>query len=384
MNENPAATPSLRLCFFGTYPKAYTVSRILEQAARDAGCEVLSCQNSPWESHPVKLPEFFRLARLPVLAAGYLRAARSFARALRRCPASILVAGFQGNFDVLVAKSLGLVKQRPVVFAPLVTLWETVVLDRAVFPSRSFRARMLHRLDRWSLSAADRIVIDTVAHAEFLCREFDLPRTKVRVFHLGCDTNVFRAMPSFRRTGRTKVLFYGSFLPLHGVEVILEAARLLREEREIQFTLRGGGWGYSQVASEVSASALPNVVLGGWVDYEALPQLISEHDVCLGIFSSGIKASMVIPNKLYQCAAVGRAVVSADTPAVQEVFRNGQSILLVPPDNPAELANAIRRLHREPELRQDLAAGALQLMEEHFSPAARAKRFRDAFLEGLV
>ena len=86
---------------------------------------------------------------------------------------------------------------------------------------------------------------------------------------------------------------------------------------------------------------------------------------------------MVVPNKVYQAAQVGRAIVTADTPAIREVFTHGESIWTVAPE-PRALADALIALSRDDGLRARLADGAREAVRRVAGPAARAGRLRTA------
>src|SRR5438046_10464270 len=82
-------------------------------------------------------------------------------------PPPVCVVGFVGQLDVLLARRLC----RPragLVFAPLVSLTETLVDDRKLFRPRGAVGRALAALDRAALRAADLILADTAAHADYL------------------------------------------------------------------------------------------------------------------------------------------------------------------------------------------------------------------------
>ena len=79
-----------------------------------------------------------------------------------------------------------------------------------------------------------------------------------------------------------------------------------------------------------------------WVPADELPALVAGHDVCLGIFGTGDKALRVVPNKVFQGAAAGCAIVTSDT-APQRRALSGASVL-VPPGDPDALAAALLQL----------------------------------------
>ena len=122
---------------------------------------------------------------------------------------------------------------------------------------------------------------------------------------------------------------------------------------------------------------LPHVRTVDWVPYAELPARIAAADVVLGIFGKTAKARMVIPNKVYQAAAVGSAIVTADTPAIREVFVPGESVYAIEP-TPRALADALLALARDPALRARLAQGARAAVARVAAADVRAARLRAA------
>lgn len=76
-----------------------------------------------------------------------------------------------------------------------------------------------------------------------------------------------------------------------------------------------------------------------------------------------------LPKSLLEAAACGRAIVATDVPGCRVIARDGVNALLVPPDDPAALADAIDVLARDPALRQSFGAAGRRMVEEEFSSA---------------
>lgn len=74
-----------------------------------------------------------------------------------------------------------------------------------------------------------------------------------------------------------------------------------------------------------------------------------------------------LPKSLLEAAACGRPIVATDVPGCREIARAGTNALLVPPDDPQVLAQAIERLAGDPELRKTFALAGRRLVEEEFS-----------------
>ena len=110
----------------------------------------------------------------------------------------------------------------------------------------------------------DLVLSDTQAHADYYVNELHATREKIRVLPVGFDEDLFspNSITRDRREGTCRVLFVGSYLPLHGVDVIVRAAKLLASE-DIEFILIGGGQTFRSVAQFVKEHKLSRVQLRG-------------------------------------------------------------------------------------------------------------------------
>jgi glycosyltransferase involved in cell wall biosynthesis len=97
------------------------------------------------------------------------------------------------------------------------------------------------------------------------------------------------------------------------------------------------------------------------------------------VFGASDKAGRVVPNKVFQCAASGRAVVTAATPAVTNAF--GDALVTVPVADATALADALREL-RGPK-RVAVAGRARETYEQHYSEAALATQLGDILLQTI-
>lgn len=293
-----------------------------------------------------------------------LRLAAAEARLFARRPRGFdaFVVGYPGHLDVPAAKHAA--RGRPVVFNPLVSLADTLVGDRGRFRNGSLAARALERIDRHAFRSADLVVADTEAHARFLGQLAG--RDDIAVCFVGAEERLFR--PDWQPREPFTTLFVGKLIPLQGVETILAAARAAPE---IAFRTVGSGQ-----LGPLLAERPANVTHVPWVEYERLPDEIRAAGCALGIFGTTAKAQRVIPNKAFQALACGTPLVTADTPAARELLEDGVSALLVPPGDPAALAEAVRRLAADAELARRIGAGGRAAYERQASEDVLGRRWR--------
>ncbi len=92
---------------------------------------------------------------------------------------------------------------------------------------------------------------------------------------------------------------------------------------------------------------------------------------------------MVIPTKVYQAAAAGRAVVSADTPALREVFTPEEDVLAVRPVMPARSPPCCGVFAIRPISAPRIGAAAGRLLGEHLDRRAQGARLGSVLAEAF-
>jgi glycosyltransferase involved in cell wall biosynthesis len=351
-----------RVCFVGAYQPDYPRNLILRRGLALHGVEV-SEVNAPRE----------------LGTPGRMRAiARAFPAAAPGCDV-ILLAEFGQSLTPLAWRLARRHRKRLVVDA-FTPLYDSAVGDRGVARPRSLSALRYRLIDLLSLKLADLVLTDTDQHADYFAETYRVPHDKFASIPVGASREWFdtaSATPTFAGDGLL-VQFYGSYIPLHGVETILGAAARLAARPDLHFELIGRGQTYPAMRSLADRLALPNVDFCDPVPSADLPALAARADISLGIFGTTGKARRVVPNKVYQTLALGRAVVTASTPALRAAFTPGEHLLAVPPGDPASLADAITQLADDPALRTRLGAAGRARMSAEFDEAAVGRRLLDA------
>jgi glycosyltransferase involved in cell wall biosynthesis len=226
--------------------------------------------------------------------------------------------------DVLAAVRFARRRGVPVVFDPLISAYDKQVNEREKFAEGSPAARKLLARERRQFAGADLVVADTVGHADYFHEVLGVPRERLLVLPVGADESLFQPAPP-RAIGAdepVRVLFYGSFIRLHGVPTIVSA---LRDYAGPPIHCRLIGAGPMRTEAETALRDLDpsrvDVAFEDWLAFETLPERIAAADIVLGIFGTTPKALRVVPNKVYQALAMGRPVITALSPAYDADFR---------------------------------------------------------------
>src|ERR1700722_2983110 len=379
----------MRTIIFGTYdtamhPRIATIAEGL--AAR--GVDVVECNiplglstadrvdmlAKPWKAGAL-------VARLASRWLGLAVQARKLGR-----PDAVVV-GYLGHFDVHLARLLYRRGKVPVVLDHLISAAGTAK-DRRI-AGGGLKTRLLSLIDAAALRAADIVVVDTEEHLETVPEKY---RRKAVVVHVGAPAAWHAAAaeasvstePAAEESAPLKVVFYGLYTPLQGTPVIGEALGRIAGA-PVQVTMIGHG--QDEAATRRAAAANTSVRWLDWVPAAELPALVAAHDVCLGIFGTGDKALRVVPNKVFQGAAAGCAVVTSDTPPQRRVLGTvpqESGAVLVPPGDPAALADALLWLAGDRDALLKLRHAARQLAAQRFTPEQVVAPLTDRLLSQHV
>jgi glycosyltransferase involved in cell wall biosynthesis len=346
--------------WWGRFDPAYSRNRILRKQFVELGWEVRDFQPN--------------LARLGDWEASLRRLPR---------PDLVWVPCFRQR-DLLAARRWARRQGVPLVFDPLISAYDKQVDERAKLDPASSRARKLLAWERALFQRADRVIADTPAHADYFVQVLGVDRNKVDVIYVGAEEALFRPgpLPPESSQGPREVLFYGSFIPLQGPQMVVEAAKLYQGP-PLKWVLLGQGPLRSNC--EQSAAGHESIRFEDWLAYDKLPERIRRADILLGVFGTTPKAGRVIPNKVFQSLASGRVVVTRAAESYPESLLGMEHSGLewVPAGDAQALAEKVAELVSDPVRLHQLAEAAAATSRQYFSESAVRYQLEHA-LTGLM
>jgi len=339
---------------------------------RSSGIDVQEC-NVPLKLSTAERVKILRQPwRLPVLGGKIMLCWLRLTKRSRQVSSTdAVIVGHLGQFDIHLARWLF---PRKLLALDYMISGSDTAKDRHL--SGGLKDKLLVWLDNRALAAANLVILDTEEHKAALP---DTYRDKSVVVHVGAPQQWFDAAKYPRDTHRpVRIIFFGAYTPLQGAPVIGQA--IGRLNTPVAITMVGTGQDEAATKRAVSKNkGGANVTWIDWIESAKLPEVVAEHDICLGVFGTGPKAFRVVPNKVYQGAAVGCAIITSDTPPQRRVLQSGT--VLVPYGDAEVLAAAIEDLARHPKKLLKLRQAAYRLGHTSFTPheitrplAARIKR----------
>jgi glycosyltransferase involved in cell wall biosynthesis len=292
---------------FGIRDLEYPRNKMLRSQLAEWTEEEIKCVAIEWER-----PKALRLLRL--LAHGIMRS--------KKCSV-IFVAEFGLQYALLgwiVAK----VRGATLVVDHFVGTYETHVLDFGSVRAGSIRARYFSLVDQIAYRLADVATIDTNVRGRALKKRFaQLGREKtIAVLPVGApewakSLGVASAQPSGEHL---RILFYGNYLPLHGVEFLVRSLAYVPTPERFVLTLIGSSPERDAMKHLAHQLGLgERLVFLDSINEAELAEHLSNAHVVLGIFGDTWKAKTVLANKVWQGLYAGKTVISRSSEAIDEL-----------------------------------------------------------------
>ena len=307
-----------------------------------------------------------------------------------RNPGTTYFVQYPGYLDVPMVRLAASIRAGKVLYDPFISLYDTIVHDRRLRSDRSWLARAVKAMDVLALRSADRVICDTPQTGDYLAKLSGSLREKFSTLWVGADEQTyFPPDPGDAHRARSEllselglesddcaflVLYYGNYIPLHGIDRIVRAAAFT--DSRVKFVFVGDGQTLVSTQQLVSEMALTNITFLDRRSPERIRDLIWGSDLILGVFGSSDKARRVLPNKLMEAMACRQAVLTARTPATDSFL----ATVPTTDNSPDAIAEAINSLAEADSL-HDLRAQVHQEYQEKFSEAVRLSQLEQVLIE---
>ncbi|MFU8858673.1 MAG: TIGR04063 family PEP-CTERM/XrtA system glycosyltransferase [Deferrisomatales bacterium] len=301
-------------------------------------------------------------SRMPVI--GELRLMNALTRRLERAARSDRPDVLHAHSPILngfpalrVGKALGL----PVVYE-IRAFWEDAAADQGSYVEGSVKYRLVRALETSCCRRADAVVTICEGLRRELLRR-GIPKNKVRVVG---NAVVPDELPELAPNeglqerwglrGKTVAAFLGSFYHFEGLDLLLEAtARLAPEIPELAVLLVGGGEMESRLKQQTVALGLNGAVaFPGRVPHTQVPEVYALADILVYPRKPMRLTELVTPLKPLEAMAMGKAVLASDVGGHRELITDGETGILHRAGDTEALAQGLRRLARDPQLRREL------------------------------
>lgn len=193
-------------------------------------------------------------------------------------------------------------------------------------------------------------------------KDLPFPIERLHIIHNSLNTNIENPLPRPEK-GPVCAMFHGQLIPGKGLETLIDAMSLLKGTR---LRLKIVGSGTPDYVDRLRRRAITRGVMDSidWHKHSENPlSLIYASD--FGVLPSQVEEACGMANIEYM--ACGRAQVSTSNGAQPEYITDGREGFLVPPGNPARLAEAMRKLATDAPLRLRMGERAFASFRNNLS-----------------
>lgn len=371
----------LRVCYFGTYRAGYSRNVIMLDALRTHGVDVTICHATLWHS----IEDRVQVASGGWLSGAFIwRVISTYLRLLNRYRQvgayDVLVVGYPGQFDVYLARLLAAWRRKPVVLDVLMSL-HRVAEERGLTEKSPTSGRIIFGLEKLALRLPHRLIMENRIYQTYLSEKYGIAPARFRFVPLGADERKFFPREGGGEDMPFRVVYFGTFLPSHGLDAIVSAAKMLAEYDDVLFEFFGKGQEMDRIVALTQSLGLENVVFHGFVSKEALLNGIANAHVCLGVLGDTKQAQFTVQNKVWETLAMRKCLISAESDAVREWLEPDVHAKLIARNNAHAIADAILEMKANPEKRLALADAGYEQYRATNSLERIGAKFADVLTE---
>ena len=294
------------------------------------------------------------------------------------CVSSLFALPFIGKVDVVWGANpnlfsffpsliYGVLKRVPIV-RNVDDLWPEVFYELGYVKSK-FAKKMLDFLAWLSYIVPSAVTPISEGYKRFIVSKYGVSPDKIHVVEVGVDRVAsFSADKNEGEKDRFMVMYSGVLGLGYDFDVVLEAARLLQEQEDIVFVIRGVGELAPKIKRRINELGLDNVVLETrFLSKDKLSALLASADAFLIPMVSESCIDEGLPTKVFEYQAYGKPIicVSGGEPArYVEVTGSG---LVVKPNDADGLAEAVVKLYEDRKLTAKLAWNGYRYVSENLT-----------------
>lgn len=359
---------NLRICLFGTYFYNYARNTAIREGLKRLGIQVVEAHREVPKNR-LDLPQDFTLWRIILRIWKNLKASWFlFFESQKVFTSDIVIVLYPGYMVLPLAWLLCLVFGKKLIFDSFLLLYEPLITERKIADPKSVKAKLLKIVQRFLLKLPDQVMVDTQLRKKFLITSLGISAHKIFVVPIGTNEDLYKPKATDpRRSGKIQVFFFGLYNPVQGTNYIIRAINLLRDQKNLTFTMLGDGLMKKEIVDYAQQNRLENVNFIGVEPESELVSHIQNCDIMLGIFSDLDIGRHSVANKIFAALACRKPLISARSPAMLESFEHQKHVFYCEPEDSESLAEAIKTLAHDRKLRETLAQNGYEIYREKFS-----------------
>lgn len=286
---------------------------------------------------------------------------------------------FQGITSWLVARLKGV----PFLFE-VRDLWPAFAIQIGVLKNPIIIQASLW-LEKFLYHRADWVVVNSPGYIQHVTQR---GARQVKLIPNGADPDMFDPQSkglAFRKQHGLENKFIALYAGAHGIsndlDILLQAAEILRPNPNISIVLVGDGKEKTRLQEKAELLGLKNVLFAPPVPKNEMAQVLAAADTCIAILKPMDLYKTTFPNKVFDYFAAGRPVVLAIDGVIRNVVEKADAGFFVEPGNPQQMADAILKLSSDPQMACQMGFSGRKFIEENYNRRVLSDNMLSLMLE---
>jgi len=267
----------------------------------------------------------------------------------------------------VLALRLADLKQMSVVF----DIFETELPYLIMKGSTGIFAKLLKSLEKKMVQVANTyaslILVLTKTMKRYLMDRSGLTSASFEVLYDTIDPSIYQVNTDENHASNHKIIFMGDIYYRDGVDVLVEALSLVKKDvNDVELYITAGGPHLPAILNKAKKlDLLKNIRMTGWLPFSQLISMLPTFAIGVSPSRNMLLNRMIIPRKVFEYMAAGVPTVASKLEAMNEIITHRESGMLVEPENPQALAQAIVTLLTDRVLSRRIKRGARKAIENH-------------------
>ncbi len=244
--------------------------------------------------------------------------------------------------------------------------------------------RLMERFETGVYRNSVKIIVNAEGIGRRLASGKNVPEGKISFIPNGADLDMFGKKSDtaemdgkYGLAGKFVALYTGLIGLAQSPEIMIEAAKILKKEIDVVFLIVGEGALKSKCEKLANDYGLQNVIFAGGRPREEMPAFTQRADVAIIPYKNFELFKDVIPSKMYDYLAAGKPMIINIDGEGARIIRESQSGIVVPPEDPKELADALLKIKSDRKAADKMGENGRKYARENYDKKKIAEKLNE-------